>query len=86
MSGRIWTSQRPVGVGANQKWINRGLVALFDVRQAPELISGDFATNKTNLVVSTSGGIAGDFSGVANQQYAHRPAYAITGDISVVIV
>jgi hypothetical protein len=62
------------------------MVALFDVRQARELISGDFATNRTNLLVPSSSGMAGEFSGTANQQYAHRAAYAVTGDITIVVV
>jgi len=80
-----WTFQPPPGVGPNPYWIKKGLVALFDVRQARELISGDFATNKASLLpaVPTSKGLAADFSGTINQQYTHRAAYAVTGAITI---
>jgi len=79
-----WKSQPQYPTGVNRKWVDRGLVALFDARQAREIISGDFATNRTSLLTPSLGGMAADFSGTANQQYAHRPAYAVTGPITIV--
>lgn len=78
------TVQPEPGVGVNQKWLDRGLVALFDCRQAMELISGDRATNDTTTFGPSNNGIAADFSSTANQQYAHRDAYAITSAITIV--
>lgn len=73
------------GVGVNSKWVDEGLTALFDCRQGMELISGDRATNNTSTYGTGSGGVAADFSSTANQQYAHRAAYAITGAITIVV-
>lgn len=78
------TVQPEPGVGVNQKWLDRGLVALFDCRQAMELISGDRATNDTTTFGPSGDGVAADFSSTANQQYAHRGAYAITSAITIV--
>ncbi len=82
----IRTSQPEVGVGVNPKWVeDEGLVALFDGRQGMELISGDRATSNTTAYGTGAGGVAADFSSTANQQYAHRPAYAILGPITIVV-
>ncbi len=77
------TTQPEVGVGVNPKWVERGLVALFDCRQGMELISGDRATSNTATYVTGANGVAADFSGTANQQYAHRASYVVTGAITI---
>lgn len=81
-----WTRQpqRPTGVSA--EWETRGLVALFDTRLGVELIHNNRASNLSTTLSPAAGGMAADFSGTANQQYAHRPAYATTGAMTLVIL
>lgn len=83
---RQWTEQPPSIRGPAEDWADRGLVALFDVRNAVEVFSGAVATNRTALLAPSVGGDAADFSGTANQQYAHRAAYAQTGAFSLLIL
>lgn len=81
-----WTRQpqRPTGVSA--EWESRGLVALFDTRLGVELIHNNRASNLSTTRSPAVGGMAADFSGTANQQYTHRPAYATTGAMTLVFV
>lgn len=80
------TRQPPLGFSkVHPVWRSRGLVALFDARSARELISGDLATNRSSLLEAGGQSIAADFSSSANQQYAHRPAFAQTGAFSLVV-
>lgn len=81
-----WTRQpqRPTGVSA--EWKAKGLVALFDTRLGVELIHGNRASNLSTTLTPAVAGMAADFSGTANQQYAHRPAYATTGAMTLVIL
>lgn len=81
-----WTRQpqRPTGVSA--EWESRGLVALFDTRLGVELIHNNRASNLSTTLSPAVGGMAADFSGTANQQYTHRPAYATTGAMTLVFV
>lgn len=81
-----WTVQPPAGTAANDKWIGRGLVALWEPRSARELISGDTATTNTATPVTTAIGEAGDFSGTARQVFAHRAAYAQAGAMTLVVL
>lgn len=76
----------PNDVGASKAWIGRGLVALFDARYGIERISGDRASVNTATRAVSEGGVAADFSGTANQRYAHRPAYAQSGPFSLLIL
>lgn len=80
----IRTAQPEVGVGVNPKWVEEGLVALFDYRQGMELISGDKATTNTSVYGTGKAGVAGDFSGTANMQFAHRASYAQTGPMTLI--
>jgi hypothetical protein len=66
--------------------ITLGLQALFDARNAVEVISGDLATNRSSLAQPGPQGFAGDFSSTANQQYAHRAAYTVLDDLTIVAV
>lgn len=90
MSGpfdQVWTRQPQIATGVN--WANpitQGLAALFDARNAREVISGAFASNRSSLVSAGRLGVGGDFSGTANQQYAHQPQFAVLGDITIVIL
>jgi hypothetical protein len=81
-----WTRQpqRPIGVSA--EWRQRGLVALFDTRAGIELIHNNRASNLSTTRSPSAGGMAADFSGTANQQYAHRDAYSTTGAMTLVFV
>lgn len=81
-----WTRQpqRPTGVSA--EWRQRGLVALFDTRAGIELIHNNRASNLSTTRSPSAGGMAADFSGTANQQYAHRDAYSTTGAMTLVFV
>ena len=81
-----WTRQpqRPTGVSA--EWRQRGLVALFDTRAGIELIHNNRASNLSTTLSPSAGGMAADFSGTANQQYAHRDAYSTTGAMTLVFV
>lgn len=67
-------------------WRSRGLVALFDTRAGIELLHNNPASNLTSTLSPAVAGMAADFSGSANQQYAHRPAYATTGAMTLVIM
>lgn len=67
-------------------WRSRGLVALFDTRAGIELLHNNPASNLTSTLSPAVAGMAADFSGTANQQYAHRPAYATTGALTLVIM
>lgn len=71
------------GASANGEWIDRGLVALFDVGRGIELIGNNRAT--TNTTLRGPGGVP-TFSGTISQQYAHRDAYALTGAMSILIL
>lgn len=62
------------------------MAALFDTRQARELISGAYATNRTSFPAASVAGMGEDFSGTANQQYAHRAAFAIAGPLTIVVL
>lgn len=64
-------------------WLTRGLVALFDTRNAVEVISGQRASVNSSTLMPSSEGVAADFSSTANQQYAHRDAYAIIGSLTI---
>ena len=81
-----WTRQPQRPVGASPQWRARGMVALFDTRAGVELIHNNRASNLSTTLTPASGGMAADFSGTANQQYDHRPAYVTTGAMSLVIV
>lgn len=81
-----WRQQPPPG-GTRQphaEWLGRGLVALFDTSAALELITGTRATDTSGRVI-TSRGVGADFSGTANQQYAHHPVFAQLGALSIVV-
>lgn len=67
-------------------WRSRGLVALFDTRAGIELLHNNPASNLTSTLSPAVAGMAADFSGSANQQYAHRPAYATTGAMTAVVI
>lgn len=75
---------RPAGVSA--EWKAKGLVALFDTRAGIELLHNNRASNLTSTLSPAAAGMAADFSGTANQQYAHRPAYATTGALTLVVL
>jgi hypothetical protein len=71
---------------AGVDWSNplcRELRALFDCRAAVELVHNNSAKNRSTLAAPSVAGMPGDFSGSANQQYAHRPGYAITGPLTI---
>ena len=59
-------------------WRARGLVALFDIARARELINGVVASSNTTTREVGRGGVSGDFSGTIRQQYPHHPAFALT--------
>lgn len=78
------THQPPPGVGVD--WanpLNRETRAFFDCRSAVELVHKNPAKNRSTLVFPSVGGVPADYSGTANQQYAHRPGYAITGALTI---
>lgn len=81
-----WRTQSQLSLGASALWRARGLVALFDTRLGVELIHNNRASNLTSTLLPSVAGMAADFSGTANQQYAHRPAYATTGAMTLVII
>lgn len=82
-----WDRQPPAGTEASRTWRDRGLVALFDVRAGIEVINGNRATtNLSGRIVTSSSGEAADFSATQRQYYAHRPAYATTGPMSLVVL
>jgi len=81
-----WRTQSQASLGASALWRAHGLVALFDTRLGVELIHNNRASNLTTSVSSGVGGIAADFSGTANQQYAHREAYSTTGAMTLVFL
>lgn len=72
--------------GPSDDWVKRGLVALFDTRNAIEVMAGNRASAISSTLMGAAGGLAADFSGTANQQYAHRAAYATTGAMSLLIL
>lgn len=74
------------GTRVNTEWIERGLVALFDCAQGREIISGAKATAITTSDIGAVGGRAALFSSTANQQYAHQPQFALTGELTILAV
>lgn len=83
---RKWKRQPPEGARASHKWVQRGLVALFDCRAGVEVLSGDRATIDTTIRALTEGGRTADFLGSGVQRYPHRAAYALTGEFSLLIL
>jgi hypothetical protein len=81
---KVRTSQPNRITSASEFWKSQGLVALFDTVNAVEVIFGQVAKNRTSLSATSKLGLSADFSSTANQQYAHKPDYAITGDITIV--
>lgn len=76
--------QPPAGVGVD--WNNpltKDLGGLFDTRAGVELVYNNRASNYTTLLKAARAGVAADFSGTANQQYAHCPGYATTGAMTI---
>lgn len=61
------------------------MVALFDVANAVELISGQLASINTSSRLASQDGSPSDFS-THYQRYAHRPAYAQTGAVTIAMV
>lgn len=75
--------QGPVAVD----WSNplaRGLRAVFDQRNQVELITGARPTSNSATLAAGRIGVGLDYSGTANTRYAHRPAFAVTGPITIV--
>jgi hypothetical protein len=79
-----WTRQPPPSVGFDRRWLNRGLVALFDQRLGLERVQNVWASSNTATVVPSVRGVGGDYTGTANTQYPHRDAYATVGAMSIV--
>ena len=79
-----WDSQPQEYVPASQAWLDRGMVALFDQRALVDAVSGTLATTNTASPRVSQLGVAQDYSGTANTQYPHRPAYATTGAFTIV--
>lgn len=78
-------SQRPQGAVEASSWaLKRGLVALFDCANGREIISGQRASTNGTSPKTGRYGVAAAFSGTARQEYDHLPAYAVTGDLSIV--
>lgn len=76
--------QPPDGVGVD--WSNpvtKDIGGLFDTRSGVELVYNNRASNYTALRAASRAGAAADFSGTANQQYAHRPGYATTNAMTI---
>ena len=61
------------------------MVALFDVSNAIELISGQLASVNTAARLARQDGAPRDFTS-QYQRYAHRPAYAQTGPCTIAMV
>lgn len=84
---QTWTQQpqfyRNVNWG-NQ--ISSGLTALFNTTAALELVYNNPASNVTTTNTPGVGLLGADFSGTANQQYSHRPGYAITGALTIFVL
>lgn len=74
---------QPVTPRASAHWRAHGLVALFDQRTCVEVIHGVRGVN-TATQVQAFHGQAMDYSGTANTQYEHRPAYAQTGPVTII--
>ena len=83
---RAWEHQPHDIRGPSDDWVKRGLIALFDTRNAIEVMAGNRASAISSALMGSAGGLAADFSGTANQQYAHRAAYATTGAMSLLIL
>jgi len=79
-----WDSQPQEAIGANPEWVSRGLVALFDQRILVDVVNGIRASSNSGVAMPSRQGIGQDYSGTANTQYPHHPAYAITGPLSIV--
>lgn len=79
---------RPPGVvGPSKRWVDNGLVALFDVSNGIEVVENNVALVDN---VPRAAGELGDsprFSGSSTtyQRYQHRPGYAQTGAMSFFI-
>jgi hypothetical protein len=61
-----------------------GIVALFDTVNGIELISGAFSSARTTAIKTGTLGRNADFSGSAIQEWSHRPAFAVLGDLSII--
>lgn len=61
----------------------KGIGGLFDAVNGIELVYGNKASNLTTSKTPGRAGVGADYSSTANQQYAHRPGYAITGEITI---
>jgi len=82
-----WQFQPPQGRGIDKSnQITLGLSALFNAAEGREVVYNNFASSLTTTRSAGKGGICADFSSTANQQYAHRPGYAITGDLTIFVV
>ena len=82
-----WGNQPPSPAVVN--WsnpINKNVAAIFDTRAGVEICLGTKASNLSSVLTTSSGGLCSDFSSTANQQYPHRPQYAVTGPITVFIL
>ncbi len=61
------------------------MVALFDCRSGVELISGARASVDGVPRLGSATGVGADFSGTRNLRWAHLPAFALTGPMTIFI-
>lgn len=79
-----WTEQPQEYTQASEVWTTRGMVALFDQSQLIDVVNGIRPSSNTATLTPAYGGRSADYSGSANTQYPHIPAYATTGAFSIV--
>jgi hypothetical protein len=69
---------------ANPKWVQRGLVALFDLNQMVEVLSGARPTSIGGTPKSLGKqGRGVKFAGSGSVVWAHQPQFAVTGPLSI---
>lgn len=84
---QTWTQQPQFYRNVN--WANpiaNGLAALFNTSAALELVYNNPASSVTTTNTAGGGLLGADFSSTANQQYSHRPGYAITGELTIFVL
>jgi hypothetical protein len=80
-----WTGQPPQSDRRpSRRMMDAGLVALFDVPSAIEWVSGARPTVDSSVSAVGGFGESRQFASPQVQTYAHRPSFAVVGDITLV--